>query len=282
MVPVMEEIKDYLYPLSPPSRVRTRPMELLCVGPSRSGTWSLRAALLHLGYDHTYHGFDVIMNPPDDKAWYLLHRQRLKHNASRHPGSKELAISAAEFDRVVGHCVAITDHAANVFAPELIAAYPKAKVVLNMRRDVRAWHKSVMNTIIVHSRDWGFWFKSFFNTDLFWAQQAFYRGTLHWFYRGDFEQNSIQVLTEHCEMIRSIVPEDQLLEWDVEDGWEPLCKFLGKEVPDIPFPNTNDSASFFKKCEESYEARVSKATKNMYLSFTVLPFAILLSVYFLQ
>ncbi|KAM5485845.1 hypothetical protein MaudMau93_005289 [Microsporum audouinii] len=258
----MEEIKNFLYPLSPPTRVRTRPLEVLCVGPSRSGTWSLRAALLHLGYDHTYHGFDVVTNPPDDKAWYLLHRQRLKYAASQ-PRSKGLAISSTDFDQVVGHCAALTDHAAAVFAPELIAAYPKAKVILNVRRDVRAWHNSVMNTIVVHSRDWGFWFKSFFHTELFWAQEGYYRGTLKWFYRGDFQHNSIDVLIKHCERVRSLVPKDQLLEWDVEDGWEPLCKFLGKEVPDIPFPKTNDSTSFFKKCEECYEARVLKATPNV-------------------
>ncbi|KAK2867909.1 hypothetical protein FQN49_003349 [Arthroderma sp. PD_2] len=274
----MEELKDFLYPLDPPSRVRTRPMEVLCVGPSRSGTWSLRAALVHLGYDHTYHGFDVVMNPPDDKAWYLLHRQRLRHMASHQPGSKKLAISAADFDKVLGHCAAITDHAASAFAPELIAAYPKAKVILNMRRDVRAWHNSVMNTIIVHSRDWGFWFKSFFSAELFWAQEGYFRGTLRWFYCGNFEENSINVLIKHHERIRSLVPEDQLLEWDVEDGWEPLCKFLDKEVPNIPFPKTNDSISFFKKCDKCYEARVLKATQNMYISLTIMLFALVLSI----
>lgn len=209
------------------------------------------------------------MNPPDDKAWYLLHRQRLKHNAS-HPNSAQLSITAADFDRVVGHCAAMTDHAAAVFAAELIAAYPKAKVILNTRCDVRAWHRSVKNTIIVHSKDWMFWLKSFFHAELFWAQQSYYRGTLNWFYRGDFQENSINVLMEHCERVRSLVPKDQLLEWDVEDGWEPLCKFLGKEIPDIPFPRTNDSISFFKSCEECYNAQVQKATRNMYVFFTLL------------
>jgi hypothetical protein len=26
----------------------------------------------------------------------------------------------------------------------------------------------------------------------------------------------------------------------LSDGWEPLCKFLGKPVPDEPFPRVND------------------------------------------
>lgn len=47
--------------------------------------------------------------------------------------------SAADFDPLIGHSVAVTDAAASVFAAELIAAYPEAKVVLNYRRDLDAW-----------------------------------------------------------------------------------------------------------------------------------------------
>jgi Sulfotransferase domain len=31
-----------------------------------------------------------------------------------------------------------------------------------------------------------------------------------------------------------------VLELKSEDGWEPLCKFLGKDVPDEPYPYVND------------------------------------------
>lgn len=44
----------YSFP-EPPPRVRTKPMEVLCVGYPRSGTESLQHALLMLGYDYTYH-----------------------------------------------------------------------------------------------------------------------------------------------------------------------------------------------------------------------------------
>ena len=32
--------------------------------------------------------------------------------------------------------------------------------------------------------------------------------------------------------VRAHVPEDKLLVFDVRDGWEPLCKFLGVPVPE--------------------------------------------------
>ena len=27
------------------------------------------------------------------------------------------------------------------------------------------------------------------------------------------------------------------------DGWEPLCRFLGKDVPDCPFPHKNKNSA---------------------------------------
>ena len=39
-------------------------------------------------------------------------------------------------------------------------------------------------------------------------------------------------------------PKDKLLVYKVSDGWEPLCQFLDKDVPDCPFPHKNKSASF--------------------------------------
>jgi hypothetical protein len=29
------------------------------------------------------------------------------------------------------------------------------------------------------------------------------------------------------------------LNFDLREGWEPLCKFLGKPTPDCPFPRVN-------------------------------------------
>ena len=45
-------------------------------------------------------------------------------------------------------------------------------------------------------------------------------------------------------MIRGLVPKERLLEWAVEDGWEPLCEFLDKPVPNEPFPHVNTGAGW--------------------------------------
>ena len=44
----------------------------------------------------------------------------------------------------------------------------------------------------------------------------------------------------HTAEVRAAVPPERLLVFNVTDGWEPLCNFLGVPVPDTPFPNVND------------------------------------------
>ena len=44
---------------------------------------------------------------------------------------------------------------------------------------------------------------------------------------------------KHNLFVRSIVPDQNLLVWNLKDGWEPLCKFLGEPIPDGPIPHEN-------------------------------------------
>ena len=39
------------------------------------------------------------------------------------------------------------------------------------------------------------------------------------------------------------VPKEKLLVYEVKEGWEPLCNFLGLPKPDIPFPHANETAA---------------------------------------
>lgn len=45
---------------------------------------------------------------------------------------------------------------------------------------------------------------------------------------------------KYNEHIRAVVPKERLLEYKIGDGWEPICKFLGKPVPDEPYPWVNE------------------------------------------
>lgn len=49
-------------------------------------------------------------------------------------------------------------------------------------------------------------------------------------------------LLTHNEHVRSVVPRERLLEFQVQQGWEPLCRFLDKRVPKEPFPRVNEGS----------------------------------------
>lgn len=51
-----------------------------------------------------------------------------------------------------------------------------------------------------------------------------------------------RILELHNEEARGLVPPDQRLEYALGDGWGPLADFLGRPVPDEPFPHVNEAA----------------------------------------
>ena len=46
--------------------------------------------------------------------------------------------------------------------------------------------------------------------------------------------------------MRATAPADRFLEFDVVQGWQPLCALLEVPVPDEPFPNVNDREQFWQ------------------------------------
>lgn len=63
---------------------------------------------------------------------------------------------------------------------------------------------------------------------------------------GDYSENSktAQHYLEHNALVRKVCPPERLLEFKLGSGWDPLCKFLGTEVPEVPYPNVNDKELF--------------------------------------
>jgi hypothetical protein len=70
-----------------------------------------------------------------------------------------------------------------------------------------------------------------------------------------------QAYLEHYEAVRKYVPKERLLDFDVKEGWEPLCEFLEKEVPEQGFPLINDKDGWkvarTQRWYKSYYAMVS-------------------------
>lgn len=83
---------------------------------------------------------------------------------------------------------------------------------------------------------------------------------------------------EHYASIRSKVPRERLLEFESKDGWEPLCKFLGKPVPkDVPYPKLNDAKWTVKIHDFLYYLRVWQCTKRYIIAALILLLAAAIS-----
>jgi hypothetical protein len=54
------------------------------------------------------------------------------------------------------------------------------------------------------------------------------------------------LLEIHNNEVRGVAPKGQLLEMTLDKGWDPMCEFLSKPVPDMPFPRANDTVAAAK------------------------------------
>ena len=73
-----------------------------------------------------------------------------------------------------------------------------------------------------------------------WHNPRLFAGGIH---AGEGEQAK-EVYTKWIADVKAVVPEAQLLVFNVKQGWQPLCDFLGVPVPDTPFPRVNDTEQF--------------------------------------
>jgi hypothetical protein len=250
-------LEDHIYHIPPRPRTRAKEKELqvICVGMPRTATESLQRALIRLGYDHTYHGWDIMFEDPHNMhLWGKLGRRKYLGEANSLRG--DTSFTRDDFDEVLGDAVAVCDAPASCFARELIELYPDAKVILNTSADMNRWHASVMKNIAGINRSWLFWVMSWTSADLFWVWNVAERILWPGLFRcidapglpGNLERGIERcgkwIHAEHAAMVKGLVEKERLLEWTVLDGWEPLCVFLGKDIPDEPFPHVNDAAGF--------------------------------------
>ncbi|KAI1159886.1 P-loop containing nucleoside triphosphate hydrolase protein [Nemania serpens] len=228
-------------------RGRTVPMRVLVLGMGRTGTTSLRQALKRLGYEDTYHMMSTsVENPLDCLLWQQAFEAKFDGIGT---------FGRQEWDQLLGHCQAVADWPAIAFSEELLAAYPEAKVILP-GRDVDSWHSSVLKTVYWRASDVELRVASYLD-----PAAGMYRPMLKKFFKtffeDDFPNRGKEIFHEHYKNIRSLVPQEKLLEYNVKQGWDPLCKFLGEPVPFDPFPHVNDAKSFVARCRSRNRKQIA-------------------------
>ncbi|KAJ7064303.1 putative NAD dependent epimerase/dehydratase [Mycena amicta] len=228
---------------------RQVPLEVLVLGFCRTGTASMRSALSMLGYGNAHHIGRVMSNPHELDAWNAaIDAKFVEHKT----------LGRDEFDELLGEFRVVADVPGILFAQELVSAYPNALVILTTR-DPDRWYTSLRATLIPMLSPSPF---SIF-TRLACVLDPRGLGRFIPFARRTLElvlgpeplhalnkdkATATRRYTAYNDHIRRLVPTERLLEYEVgRDGWEPLCAFLGKDVPSgIEFPHRNDTQSIME------------------------------------
>ncbi|KAF2102369.1 hypothetical protein NA57DRAFT_63340 [Rhizodiscina lignyota] len=252
-------ILSLIYPVKEPARHRhpDKPLSVLALGLSRSGTDSLRQALEQLGYSTCYHGTAQIARQrglipatnPNDMSWWHF----------------DSGLTRQDFDRILADCRAVTDLPCSMFVDELLRCYPEAKVIVNFREDVEAWHTSIAKTLVRIGNSWTLALLSLFNNEMFWYFHIWRTNFTQPWQISNWDARGRALYKEHYAHLRGVLNEQgrQSLEWRAEEGWEPLCKYLEQPVPDGPFPHGNTTPEFQGRAERSMKARMFKSMINI-------------------
>ncbi|RMZ14195.1 hypothetical protein D0864_00251 [Hortaea werneckii] len=73
----------------------------------------------------------------------------------------------------------------------------------------------------------------------------------------------------HYRDVEAFVPKERLLEFRLQEGWEPLCEVLGREVPDVPFPHVNEEESNRLAFETIAKIGMKRVMKKAFMVLTL-------------
>ena len=190
-------------------------MEVIGVGIGRTGTLSLKVALEKIGFAPCYHMLDVIMHPGDIKIWLAI------------GGGKDL-----DWKKLFKKYKAGVDYPFPTNYLKYLEKNPNTKVILTIR-DPEDWYESAKETIYPIQRVLINWlpFGKIVGRTTIW----------HKLFNGRFKDRefAIDVFKKHIEEVKVNVPKEQLLIYNIKEGWGPLCEFLNVQIPRESFPHVN-------------------------------------------
>ncbi|MGH7011539.1 MAG: sulfotransferase family protein, partial [Caulobacteraceae bacterium] len=158
----------------------------------------------------------------------------------QHPESMPLWIEAgegrADWDAIFAGYSSTVDYPSAAFWREIASHYPNAKV-LHTLRDPDQWFDSIQATILAPdalSRRGGEGEMARFFAAIVGSAPA----------QLDDRAVMTDFFRRHTEEVRAAISPERLLVYEVGEGWDRLCAFLGVPVPDGPFPAENSRTEF--------------------------------------
>ena len=209
-------------------------LELIGAGMPRTATLTQAEALEILGVTPCFHWVDILAD--------------LDGQVPQWDGALDGSVDPAQ---ILDGYRSTVDWPGGYFYKRLLEAHPDAKVLLSVR-DPERWEPSFRETIVdmCHGESLIRLLSSArAHVDPTWARYLEFVDRMFWSEIGTFpdghdKEALIKGFNAHNEEVKRTVPPDQLLVWEVGDGWEPLCDFLGVDVPGQPLPHANDRATF--------------------------------------
>jgi sulfotransferase family protein len=240
-VPNMEGVGRKHHTTYAASTFRSRPqvtLQVIGVGFGRTGTLSLKQALELLGFAPCEHMSNLSADLDRIPLWLEAARRK---DAGEH----------IDWDSLFAGYKATVDWPGTYFWRELVAAYPDARVILTVR-DPERWYESAAETILRGNlaaegneppRAYPPEFVAIREAMKPLLDAVLFGGTFQG--RAADREFAKELFIRHNALVQAEVPTERLLVYEVTQGWEPLCNFLGVPVPvDEPFPRVNDAASF--------------------------------------
>jgi hypothetical protein len=213
-------------------------LRLINAGLGRTGTTSLQVALDRLGLSPCFHMFDIV---DDDRR--LAQWEKIVCDGQPPDW-------AAVFD---GYTSAV-DGPCAIYYQQISEAFPQAKVILTVR-EAEGWYRSTHDTLFQ------FALRSRQNPPPPGSRQdrlARIVNTMVWdgLFGGRFtdKDHAIEVYHRRNEEVVRTLGAANVLVFDVKQGWEPLCDFLGLDVPGEPFPHANDVAAMRQRISQAVGA----------------------------
>jgi hypothetical protein len=210
-------------------------LEVIGAGFGRTGTLSLKLALERLGFGPCHHMLELFENPGQLPLWEQAAQD-----------------GTADWDELYRGYRATVDWPGARFWRQLAGHCPQARVILTVR-DPQRWYESAADSIYRAAS------APAPEADAAIRQMRRVTGQLVW--DGEFggrfgdAEHAVKVFNEHNEAVRRAIPADRLLVFEVSEGWEPLCGFLGVPVPDEPFPHSNDREAFAARADQRSSGR---------------------------
>ena len=209
-------------------------MKVICAGLMKTGTKSIAKALQHLGFtvfDWEEQTFDFLDH------WVDVFQNGAKPDVKRVYESADVCIDSPGF----------------FFFEEILEAFPDCKVILTVREEdswvhslsyhfesVYAARSKVSMLLSPTAKKMFYVFKSLLNA-AFGSSFSKYKST--YVFRKRYRI--------HNDRVKSVVPADKLLVYNVKQGWKPLCDFLECEVPTVAFPHENIKAEIIGTVPET-------------------------------